>query len=154
MISCKLVSHTYNLVHKMTICDQIISEYYVLPFTAASSIRRLTIPQVVVNLLSDFRGGATDGRIFNLHYSTPRHWLRKAIKKYNEANDDKLPDINFHGLRHTNATLLISQGVDIRTVSGRLGHNSPNTTLNVYSHFLKSRDEAASNALEELLEKK
>ena len=118
------------------------------------SIRRITIPRSVAGLLAEYRGGAAAGRLFKFHYSSPRHWLRKSIRKYNAAHEDKLPDISFHGLRHTNATLLISQGVDIRTVSGRLGHNNPGTTLAVYSHFIKSRDEAASDALEGLLGKK
>lgn len=119
-----------------------------------SSIRQLTVPQLVMDMLAELKEVSSGGRIFDMHYTTPRHWLRKAIKKYNDTHEDKLPEINFHGLRHTSATLLISRNVDIRTVSGRLGHKNPNTTLRVYSHFLKSRDEAASDTLEEVLAKK
>lgn len=43
------------------------------------------------------------------------------------------------------------QGADIRTVSGRLGHASTSTTLNIYSHALKELDKAASDKLEEAL---
>lgn len=44
------------------------------------------------------------------------------------------PAITFHGLRHTHASYLISQGVSIYAISERLGHANYTTTLNVYSH--------------------
>lgn len=58
-----------------------------------------------------------------------------------------MPVINFHGLRHTNATLLIS----VATVSARLGHAQITTTYNFYVHPLKSHDRTAGNVLENLL---
>ncbi len=51
-----------------------------------------------------------------------------------------------HTLRHTHATWLIYQGVDIKTVQWRLGHASINTTLNLYAHILPGADIAASKA--------
>lgn len=45
-----------------------------------------------------------------------------------------LPKIGLHGLRHTHATLLLEDGVDIKTVSERLGHDSVQTTLELYAH--------------------
>jgi integrase len=42
--------------------------------------------------------------------------------------------IALHGLRHTHATLLIEDGVDVGTVSERLGHDSIQTTLTLYGH--------------------
>ncbi|MCL2215805.1 MAG: site-specific integrase [Defluviitaleaceae bacterium] len=119
-----------------------------------SSTRRITIPRHVIELLREQRAQVDDERVFDMHYSTPGHWLRKTIDRYNATHEEKLPRISFHGLRHTNATLLISEGLDIRTVSGRLGHRDASTTLNIYSHYIKSRDEAASDALEGLLNHK
>ncbi|MEP6661184.1 MAG: tyrosine-type recombinase/integrase [Acidimicrobiales bacterium] len=49
-----------------------------------------------------------------------------------------------HDLRHFNATVLISSGVDVRTVAQRLGHSRPSTTLDVYSHWLPSADAKAA----------
>lgn len=80
-----------------------------------------------------------------MNLSTPYSWLRKFTARNN------LPDITLHGLRHTNATLLISEGVDIRTVAGRLGHSVASTTLNVYTHELKTADAIASDSLAEIL---
>ena len=55
--------------------------------------------------------------------------------------------VRLHDLRHYVATQLLSGGVDIRTVAGRLGHRNPSTTLNVYSHFLPEADRSAAEML-------
>jgi len=53
--------------------------------------------------------------------------------------------IPFHGLRHTHATLLLEEGVDVKTVSERLGHDSVQTTLELYGHVTpKMRGNAAA----------
>ena len=52
-----------------------------------------------------------------------------------------------HDLRHYVATRLLSAGVDVRTVAGRLGHRNAATTLNVYSHFLVEADRQAADVL-------
>ena len=54
-----------------------------------------------------------------------------------------LPHITLHSLRHTHASQLITSGMDILTVSRRLGHGSPAITLNVYGHLLRPEDRAA-----------
>jgi integrase len=60
--------------------------------------------------------------------------------------------VRFHDLRHFAATRLLASGVDVRTVSGRLGHANASTTLGVYAHFLQSADRAAAGVLGEILE--
>jgi integrase len=59
-----------------------------------------------------------------------------------------------HMLRHTQATLLISNGIDIKTVQSRLGHSTVNLTLNIYSHAVAANDQAAANSFGDLLRKK
>ncbi len=54
-----------------------------------------------------------------------------------------LPYLNFHGMRHTHASILIASGVDIKTVSARLGHASTSFTLDVYGHLLAGNRAAA-----------
>jgi integrase len=55
--------------------------------------------------------------------------------------------VRLHDLRHYVATRLLTAGVDVRTVAGRLGHRNPSTTLNVYSHFVPESDQEAADAL-------
>ena len=76
--------------------------------------------------------------------------LTKWFRKFNQAHN--LPKVNLHSLRHTNATLMISAGTDIRTVSKRLGHAQTSTTMNIYSHAIKSADEAAAETIENIFE--
>ena len=60
-------------------------------------------------------------------------------------------DLHFHSLRHFTATQLIAAGVDVRTVSGRLGHSTPTLTLRTYSHVLEAQDRQAAAILGGLL---
>jgi len=83
-----------------------------------------------------------------IHPTTVSKWFNKFVNKYN------LPDITVHSLRHTNATLMIANGVDLRTVSKRLGHAQVSTTTDIYSHAIKSADERAAETLGDILNAK
>ncbi len=74
-------------------------------------------------------------------------WFHGFIQK------NGLPPIRFHDLRHTNASLLIAAGTDIKTVSKRLGHSSVSTTGNIYTHAIKTADELAADTLHDILGK-
>ena len=56
------------------------------------------------------------------------HMLHRVLKRAG------LPKVRFHDLRHTFATLALQNGVDIKTVSGMLGHFSAGFTLDTYAH--------------------
>lgn len=56
-------------------------------------------------------------------------------------------DLNVHSLRHTNASLLISQGVDVRTVASLLGHAQASTTLDIYAHAFDKNKRKAQEKL-------
>jgi integrase len=55
-----------------------------------------------------------------------------------------MPQVTLHSLRHTHASVLIGGGVDVVTVSRRLGHGSPAITLNVYGHLIHGGDDRAA----------
>lgn len=61
---------------------------------------------------------------------------------------NKLPDIRFHDLRHCHATILLRLGVDIKTISERLGHKNIQTTLDIYASVLKELDIEAANKID------
>jgi integrase len=63
----------------------------------------------------------------------------------------KLPCVPFHALRHTHASTLIRAGVDVLTISRRLGHSTAAMTLDVYGHLIEGSDAAAAKAIEGIL---
>mgnify|MGYP000634661137 CR=1 FL=1 len=128
-----------------------------------SSIRSVGIPQVVIDILKKYKTWYNQqknqcgdlwidsNRLFvqwngkPMHPDTITDWFRKFIERKN------LPPITFHGLRHTNATLMISQNIDVAVVASRLGHAQITTTLNFYVHPVQSHNKEAGNILEEIL---
>ena len=62
-----------------------------------------------------------------------------------------LPDIRFHDLRHTAASLMLQQGVHPKVVQERLGHSDISLTLNTYSHILPVMQDEVAHKMDELL---
>jgi integrase len=62
-----------------------------------------------------------------------------------------MPDVTFHSLRHSHASQLIHEGVDIVTISRRLGHAKPDITLRIYAHLFHKDDGKAAAAINAVL---
>jgi integrase len=79
----------------------------------------------------------------------------KAIKEATEKGTVPvlLPVIRFHDLRHSHATLLLSQGVHPKVVQERLGHSQISLTLDTYSHVLPTLGKEAAEKLDNLFRK-
>ena len=73
------------------------------------------------------------------------HMLHRVLKRAG------LPKLRFHDLRHTFATLALQNGVDIKTVSGMLGHFSAGFTLDTYAHVTTSAQKETANTMGNLL---
>ena len=128
-----------------------------------NSIREVGIPDFVVSLLEEYKLWYDNqkelcgelwidsNRLFvqadgkPMHPSTISKWFVKFVEQIG------LPVINFHGLRHTNATLLISQNIDVAVVAARLGHAQITTTFNFYVHPIIFHNKSAGNVLQNLL---
>ena len=128
-----------------------------------SSIREIAIPEFIISLLEEYKLWyeeqksiygelwTNSDRLFvqadgkPMHPSTISKWFVKYVGQIG------LPVINFHGLRHTNASLLVAQNIDIAVISARLGHAQISTTLDFYVHPLLSHNRKAGYALETLL---
>ena len=67
----------------------------------------------------------------------PRNVNRVMKRIIKSAN---VPYIPFQGIRHTHASILFSEGVDIVRTSLRLGHSNPKTTIGIYAHLLPNTD--------------
>ena len=81
----------------------------------------------------------------DIHPDTPSKILGKIIKKY------ELKKITFHGLRHTNVTLMIAKGIQTQIISRKVGHSSVQTTDRVYSHFFEDEFKNVPNVIEDFL---
>lgn len=128
-----------------------------------SSIREIAIPEFIISLLEEYKLWYEDQKLLYgelwtnsdrlfvqadgkpMHPSTISKWFVKYVGQIG------LPVINFHGLRHTNASLLVAQNIDIAVISARLGHAQISTTLDFYVHPLLSHNRKAGYALENLL---
>ncbi len=62
----------------------------------------------------------------------------------------ELRAVNFHGLRHSSASYLLSQGVNMKLIQKRLGHKDIKTTMNMYSHVTEEDDAAATDTFNRL----
>lgn len=74
--------------------------------------------------------------------------MRRSFKPI--LKNAELPDIRFHDLRHTSATLLLAAGVPAKVVQERLGHAQISLTLDTYSHVLPSMQQEAAGKLDRL----
>lgn len=115
--------------------------------------RTITLPASTVaelrthwRLQQEFRlatgqGRANDGLVFGEDDGSPRspNAVTKAWAKAMPAGIKA----TLHSLRHTHASTLIASGLDVLTISRRLGHGSPAITLKVYGHLFKTDDRAA-----------
>lgn len=82
-------------------------------------------------------------------YSNFGRWWNSFRAK--EFNGWKFDGWKLHELRHTQATHLIKNGTDIKTVQTRLGHSTAALTLDTYAHALPEKDEEAAEAFEEMI---
>lgn len=73
------------------------------------------------------------------------HMLHRVLKRAG------LPRVRFHDLRHTFATLALQNGVDIKTVSGMLGHFSAGFTLDTYAHVTSAAQRQAAQTMGNVL---
>ncbi|MDR7300869.1 tyrosine-type recombinase/integrase [Haloactinomyces albus] len=123
--------------------------------------RRVALDDVSVEILTEHRdrcraraeslGEALsgDGFVFSLSPDASTWLVPSSVTQRYERMATRLGiEATLHKLRHYSATELISSGVDVRTVAGRLGHGSGGmTTLRVYSAWVSEADQRASAAL-------
>ena len=71
-------------------------------------------------------------------------------KNVEYANKAGLPHIRVHDFRHTHATLLVNEGINIQEIARRLGHSNVEITWNTYSHLYPREEERAVNILDRI----
>ncbi len=124
-----------------------------LPAPAVDALKALKVYQTQERLKLGDQWHNTD-KVFTrwngepIHPDTVTGWFKKFTERHN------LPPVHVHSLRHTNATLMIFNGADIKTVSHRLGHADVTTTGNIYTHAIKTADERVAETLTDIFNKR
>jgi len=123
------------------------------------SVRTLYIEEPIITMLRDLRkkqimlnmelgdSYIDSGFVFTNDYGKMMHprsvqdHFKRSVKKAG------LPNLHFHCLRHTAATIMLYNGVDIKTVQEVLGHEEIQTTLDIYAHVMESTKQEAQKTL-------
>ena len=121
---------------------------YITSPKTRKSIRTITIFPNLVRILQDYKNACyeplNDSRLFPIAKSKVLRELRKKAKA------QELPQIRLHDLRHSHASLLIELGFSPLAIADRLGHESVQTTLNVYSHLYPNKQDELAQKLQEI----
>lgn len=128
------------------------------PSKTETSIRTVPIPSNIIFKLKQFKLTQNKERLSNgelympsdLVFTTPINTsnLRKSYSRLlKKAN---INTIKFHALRHTYATRLFEEGVQIKTVQSLLGHSDISTTMNIYTHVTSAIKNDAVEKLDKI----
>ena len=129
--------------------------------TKTHQSRRLALDDVTVELLADYldrcraRAGPCGielrpgAYVFSAHPDGHAPLAPDSVSQHIRRFSARIGmSDHLHQLRHYSATQLLAEGVDLRTVAGRLGHGGGgSTTLRVYAHFLTASDRRAAEVL-------
>ena len=117
-----------------------------LPLKTKASYRRIHVDKDVLNLVMEDSDPESDFVFANrkTHQNIPLDTLGGAFRSFLGFYDNRpFPEFSLHNLRHYHATKLLTAGVDVKSVSRRLGHSNVQTTLERYAHWLPEVDERA-----------
>lgn len=107
--------------------------------------RVIRLPDIVLKLLKKYKATVYDSSPDAPVFPYKKELIENSIKQGSKLAE--VPVIHVHGLRHSNASALISLGVNIVLISKRLGHEKVSTTLNTYSHFFPDDEVSAVEAI-------
>ncbi len=117
------------------------------------SRRKIDLAPTVIRQLKKWRLAVPANEIdlvFPNEHGKPMNYSNMVQRHFRPAlRAAKLPEIRFHDLRHTYASLFIEQGENIKYIQTQLGHSSPTVTLNVYAHLMKPTNQEAVCRLEQ-----
>ncbi len=120
------------------------TDYITSPKTESSN-RKITIPKFLRGEIKEYLDRqyelAPEDRIFPI---TDRAVQKKMKQKTEEA---KLKPIRVHDLRHSHIALLIEKGLQPLVIAQRVGHDSVNTTMNIYGHLYPNKQKEVANLL-------
>ena len=129
--------------------NRINGELVVSPPKTRNSVRTLALPQQAIDLLiAEHKKHSRNPYLF----PSPKTGTMYDPDAFRRTHDKILKaigteHIRFHDLRHTFATLSLKSGVDVKTLSGALGHYSAGFTLNTYTHATAQMKQDAADTI-------
>ena len=121
------------------------------PLKTKNSYRTVTISPQAIEVLKQQKAKTNDAYVFPSPNGGPispdsvNNMLKRVLARAG------IPKVRFHDLRHTFATIALQNGVDIKTVSGMLGHFSAGFTLDTYAHVTTSAQKEAAQTMGNIL---
>ena len=140
-----------GIIHVRRQVARVDGEVKELPLKTKNSYRNISISRDAVAMLTEMEAHRSSEYVFPSSTGGPispdsvNNMLHRVLKRAG------LPSIRFHDLRHTFATLALQNGVDIKTVSGMLGHFSAGFTLDTYAHVTTSAQKEAARTMGNVL---
>lgn len=121
-----------------------------------SSIRTLQLPQPLINILNEHHTRCAQLNGFREDYKIcggTRALRDTTIQNANErfAKAAGIKTIRIHDFRHSHASVLANEGINIQEISRRLGHSDISMTLQTYSHLYPREEERAINILNKIV---
>lgn len=145
------IDFTTSVIHIRRQVARINGEIIEAPLKTKNSYRTVSIGADAVGILIQQKEKSYSEYVFPSPTGGPMspdsilHMLHRVLKRAG------LPKVRFHDLRHTFATLALQNGVDVKTVSGMLGHYSAGFTLDTYAHVTTQAQRQAANTMEIVL---
>lgn len=142
---------TTGTIHVRRQVARINGEIVEAPLKTKNSYRTVSIGEDAVGILIEQKEKSHSEYVFPSPTGGPispdsvLHMLHRVLKRAG------LPQVRFHDLRHTFATLALQNGVDVKTVSGMLGHFSAGFTLDTYAHITTQAQRQAANTMSSIL---
>ena len=140
-----------GIIHIRRQIARIDGEIVEAPLKTKNSYRSVSIGQDAVEILREQQRKTNSEYVFPSPTGGPispdsvLKMLHRVLKRAG------LPEIRFHDLRHTFATMALQNGVDVKTVSGMLGHYSAGFTLDTYAHVTTAAQRQAANTMSSIL---
>lgn len=142
---------TTSVIHIRRQVARINGEIIEAPLKTKNSYRTVSIGADAVGILMRQKEKTDSEYIFPSPTGGPispdsvLHMLHRVLKRAG------LPKVRFHDLRHTFASLALQNGVDVKTVSGMLGHYSAGFTLDTYAHVTTAAQRQAASTMGNIL---
>ncbi|MFK4896689.1 tyrosine-type recombinase/integrase [Lactococcus petauri] len=128
-----------------------------------SSMREIPLDEITLAMMLAFKNRTTTEfmgkNIYNIEVVFPSNvgghraranCMKRLKKHYQNAG---VPDIGFHGFRHTQSSILLNAGADYKEIQHRLGHSSIKITLDTYSHLAPDKAKETARIGQESLKK-